>query len=339
MTRNTLHRIALLATVMVAVLISVLIAELVLRIAVPPWAFLDERTDDYWTARLRNSKSPSPLADQLDVRAAARTAYATLVAGGAGWLPPLFVRGPMSDWNFALATTRMTDALALLARRDEIVALAGRLGVTVPADLRTAYESARDTLDDANRVADAETAALRALDTAIGAVAAPRAPLVTLGLLGTAPEATLADARAAFSAGRPEAAAQAIAVTALIDSAVEVGRGRLVAAIVGLVAVIVLLIVAIVLVRRRRRRHPALVARPAEDMAHPMPSTGPDAAPPYATLADQSLGPLDGDPVAGPTDMIETPEPTDDAEPILEPETEPAPAETEPPPADRGDAP
>ena len=67
MTRNTLHRIALLATVMVAVLISVLIAELVLRIAVPPWAFLDERTDDYWTARLRNSKSPSPLADQLDV--------------------------------------------------------------------------------------------------------------------------------------------------------------------------------------------------------------------------------------------------------------------------------
>ena len=67
MIRNPLHRIALLATVMVAVLISVLIAELVLRIAVAPWAFLDERTDGYWTARLRNSKSPSPLADQLDV--------------------------------------------------------------------------------------------------------------------------------------------------------------------------------------------------------------------------------------------------------------------------------
>ena len=76
--------------------------------------------------------------------------------------------------------------------------------------------------------------------------------------------------------------------------------------------------------------------------------SGPDAAPPYATLADQSLGPLDGDPVAGPTDMIETPEPTDDAEPTLDPEpepepapaeTEPPPAETEPPPADRGDAP
>ena len=230
-------------------------------------------------------------AETLDARAAARSAYTALVRAGADWRAPFYVRGPMSDWDFPTATTRIAEANALLARRDAIAATAAQLGVTPPADLRTAYQAAGDSLDQANQTAASEEAAVRSLAIATEAVAEPRAPLVNLGLLGTTPETALADARTAFSAGLAGAEARAAAVTALIDGAVDVGRGRLVAAIAILVVAIVLLVIAIVLVRRRgnRRREIALAAATAAAPG----SADPAGDPPYATLADQSSGPPD----------------------------------------------
>lgn len=259
-------------------------------------------------------------AQLLDQRAAARAVYAALVQAGADWQAPFYVRGPMSDWDFATATARIAEAKAVLENRDAIAAMAARLGVTVPTNLRTAYQTARDSLDDANRIATDETAALRALATATDALDAPRAPLVVLGLLGTTPDAGLAAARSAFSAGQADASVQAAAVTALIDGAVSVGRGRLLVVIVVLAIGLILLAVAIVLVRRRRRLTregaSAMVADGASAIATEStgaPSLDPsgvgDAEPPYATLADQSSRP-----------------------------SGPEPIEPEPPPADRGDA-
>jgi hypothetical protein len=268
------------------------------------------------------------LAEDLDARAAARTAYAALLQAGADWRPPFYVRGAMSAWDFATATSRIEEATTLLGRRDAIAAIAAPLGVTLPADLRTTYQAARDSLADANRVADTELAAARALATATAAVGEPRAPLMTLGLLGTTPEVGLAAARSAFSAGAVDAGAQAAAVTALIDGAVSIGRGRLLVGIAILVALLVLLGIAIVLIVRRRRHRVALAvatAGPGEDVPLPAdaeattaeappettaeappettaaepPATtaeAPSAAdgePPYATLADQSIGPVD----------------------------------------------
>ncbi len=227
-------------------------------------------------------------AADLDARAAARSAYAALVSAGAGWQPPAYVRDPLTTWSFPTATSRIAEASAVLARRDALAAEATRLGVGLPADLQTAYQAARDSLADADRVATTETAAIQALATAIDAVAAPRAPLVVLGLLGTTPEVDLAGARAAFSAGAADAAARAAAVTALIDGAVAIGRRRLLAVVAGLGVAVVLLVVAIVIVRRRRRR----AARP-----------GAAGGPPYATLADQP-DPVEPDPVE-PANRIE----------------------------------
>jgi hypothetical protein len=255
-------------------------------------------------------------ADMLDERAAALGAYAALVAAGADWRPPFYVRGPLSDWDFAAATTRIAEATALLARRDAIAATADALGVAVPADLRTAYEAASDSFADASGIADTEEAAIRALATAASAVDAPRAPLVTLGLIGMTPEADLAAVRSLFSAGQAGAEAQAAALTALIDGAVEVGRGRLVAAIAVLVVLVVLLIVAVVLLRRRRGQRRSLAAALAASAA-PAAPVGPA---PYATLADQSSPPLDDGPVP---DADRASEATDGSDP---------------PPADRGDA-
>jgi hypothetical protein len=262
-------------------------------------------------------------AGMLDQRASARTAYAALVTAGGDWRAPFYVRGPLSDWSFQAATDRIAQATAVLGRRDGIAAIAARLGVAVPGDLRAAYEAAPDSLDEANHVADTETGAVRALATATEAVGAPRAPLVTLGLLGTAPDADLAAARSAFSAGRTDAQARALAVTALIDGAVSIGRGRFIAAIAIVVAIVVLLVIAIVMTRRRRREGLAvgLAATGAADgpggadvpVAGAVPVSATDGEAPYATLAD----------------------PTHERD---APDAETATDATGPPPADTGDA-
>jgi hypothetical protein len=265
----------------------------------------------------------------LDDRTTARAAYEDLVTVSAGWKAPFFVRAPMSDWDFATATTRIEQARTFIDRKVEIEAGAGLLQLTPSADLQDAYEDARDSLDNANRMADNEIASIHALVTATQAVQEPRAPLVVLGLLGTTPEAALAAARIAFTNGSPFAADQAKAVTALIDGAVEIGRGRLVAAIVVLVAAVVLLVLTVVLLRRRSRLHREQAAG-GDGAILPAVAGGSipagAAEPPYATLADQSDRPLDpDDPDAGPGTT--EPDPATDAGDA-----------NGPPPAARGDA-
>ena len=271
-------------------------------------------------------------AKTLDDRTTARALYDDLATVSAGWKLPFFVRGPMSDWDFATATTRIDQARTFIDRKVEIEAAAGLLQLTPPADVQAAYEDARDSLDDANRIADEEIAALHALVTATQAVQEPRAPLVVLGLLGTTPEAALAAARAAFGNGSAVVADQARAVTAMIDGAVEIGRGRLLTAIVVLVAAVALLVVAVLLLRRRARLRREQVAggdvallAAAADVSIP----GRAAEPPYATLADQSGRPLDPDEPAAGADTTE-PDPAADATDATD--------ASGPPPAARGDA-
>jgi len=265
----------------------------------------------------------------LDERATARASYADVVGAGAGWKQPFYVRGPMSDWDFATATTRIAEARAFLDRKSEIGAAAGLLQLPVSPDLESAYESAQDSFDLANRMADQEIASLHALVTATQAVEAPRAPLVALGLIGAMPEAALAAARIAFTNGSALAADQANAVTALIDGAVDAGRGRLLAAIVVLVVSVVLLVIAILLVRRRGRR------------LQRMHVSGGAAEPPYATLADQSGGPFDPDAATAGSAPIEPIPAADEIRAMnatrTTDETRTTDA-TEPPPAARGDA-
>lgn len=226
----------------------------------------------------------------LDSRKAARAAYAELVRVGADWRVPFFVRSPISTWDFPVATERTAQARAVIARRDEIAALTGPLGVEAPASLRNAYQGARDSLDEAATIGDTTLAAARALTGADAAMRAPRDAIVSLGLLGTAPGTDLATARAAFAAGDADAEARATALAALIAGAGEVGRGRLAAVIVGLTVIVVLLAVALVLLRRRQRGRAAAASAPSAALADPA------GGPPYATLADQSGGRLDDPP-------------------------------------------
>ncbi len=254
----------------------------------------------------------------LDARAEARTAYAGLVAAGGDWRPPFYVRGPMSDWRFEVAKTRIAEADAVLARRDELERLTANLGLAAPPALHDAYQTATDSLDGATAIATGEIAAANALTVATSAVAAPRAPFVTIGLLGETPETALAAARDAFTSDAPDAGARALAVTALIDGAVAVGRSRaLTGALV--VAVAAIGLIALVLVLRRRRRGQRL-----------------------AIAAAAASAPAPGGAAFGPSldELGSVPDPSADPAPyatLADPAVEPEP-EAPPPPADHGDA-
>lgn len=226
----------------------------------------------------------------LDARAAARSAYAALVTAGGDWLPPFYVRKPMSDWQFDVATARIAEATAVLAKRDDLAKVVTALGLTAPPALRDAYQTATDSLAAADAIASSELAAANALTAASTAVAAERAPFVALGLWGEQPEASLAAARDAFSRGAPDAEAKAVAVAALIAGALEVGRGRALTIALAIASATILLIVVVLLVVRRRRRRGAraLAFAPADGSAQ---ADGPADGSPYATLADPDTGP------------------------------------------------
>ena len=251
--------------------------------------------------------------ERLDARATARTAYHELADAGGDWLPPAFVRVPMSSWDFTTAQQRIPAATAVLASRDRLAALLAPIGVDPPTDLRGAYESATTGLADAQALAVRELAAGQALVAAKTAAAAPRDAIASIGLIGATPDADWAAALTAFQRGDPDAAERAQAVTSLIGGAPAIGRGRVTVAIGSLIVVALLVAAAVLLVRRRRA-----AMRPAMGPA-PWPVTRvprSDRPASYATLPDQSAD-------AAPTSV----EPPTTAAPDATPDRPPDPPE------------
>jgi hypothetical protein len=192
----------------------------------------------------------------LDERAEAREAYRDLVAAGDGWLPPYAVRAPMSVWRFALASSQIESAMAVLELRDEIDARAADLGVHVPPGLEADYENQVADVGLAMVPARARLEALSELESMVAAVALPRDALAELGLLAEpAPEARLDDAKAAFENGEFALVAErSDALGASLAAAPEVGRGRAILGGASLLAVVGIGLVGVVGVRRARRQ-------------------------------------------------------------------------------------
>jgi hypothetical protein len=174
----------------------------------------------------------------------------------------------------------------VLATRDQIAALASRIGVDPPGDLRSAYETATDSLASVQTRADSELGAARALVAADAAAARPRDTLVGIGLLGESPDAALTAARSAFQAGAADAASRAQAVTAVLDGAAAVGQSRLTTGIGALVIITLLVIAALFVIPRRRTWIGDGIRQ-----AHPAVAATADAPASYATLPDQPAAP------------------------------------------------
>ena len=258
---------------------------------------------------------PPGSSDVLRARATARAAYHALLTAEDGWATPYAVRQPLDAWQFTAADDRIAAAARIVGLRDETATLAAGEGLTPSVDLETAFEHARDAtaLASASALAEETETALEAVATADLAAAAPRDWLVTLGLDGNDPDADLAAARGAWTAGDlGTAASRAALVASVLAAAPELGRTRAIEVGLGIAAV---LLVFLVLVRRRRlrRRRAAADADAAMVVGAPggasadAPAAGPPAAGAlaspvwpdrYATLPPSA--PPDGDPAPGP---------------------------------------
>jgi hypothetical protein len=190
----------------------------------------------------------------LDERAAAREDYAATVRAAAGWELPQSVRRALDAWQFSQARALLAQARDVLDRRSTLEHEAAAANLRLPDAVERAFEGDAG-FRAASTEADAESAAIRAL------VAAERTrptnpDLVTqLGLLGSSPDTSIADARSDFEADRlSDAVANAESARGAWLTAADVGRERLLR--IGLAALLAVLLLALGvrwLTGRRRR--------------------------------------------------------------------------------------
>jgi hypothetical protein len=230
----------------------------------PDWRglldLLEERTDatydDLWRTWVARD-TDLPL---LDVRSATRQHYEAVVVAAGDWRLPRPVRDALRSWRFEEAGALLTDAEAGLAGRASVSAAAEGAGLTLPPNLRSAFED-----DDGFEDAKAETAA--ELDV-IGRYVAAEAlrpvestPLLTLGLWGLTPEARLEEARAAFTKGDLAASARASDdVASTWRFAGAIGQSRAIS--IGLIVLAGFMILALAASTWRRRRRRRLRIQP-----------------------------------------------------------------------------
>ncbi len=203
--------------------------------------------------------TPSEL-EQMTARSTARADYSNLTSDSLHWAPPLAIRKAMARWSFPEAESMITNARAVLEKRDELVRSIKPLGIAIPPSLQTAYESAEVDLNDVRvRVFD-QAGAAKELANAAAAQEAHRGLFNSVGLMGTHVTADLADATTAFEKGDTATTRTKIgAVLAAVNASHDVGRNRILLAALALLGLIVL---AVVITRRVRRRRQAAASVP-----------------------------------------------------------------------------
>lgn len=189
--------------------------------------------------------------EKLTFRYETRGEYSHLVDEGRGWLPPFYVREPMSTWDFEMATSRIAEARNVLDTRFQVEENLVRLGLTPAGTLEDAYESATDTLGDVQSLADGLVETTDTVVEAAGVVDADRNFLMEVGLFGSDLEAEYQEALDRLEAEDLDAAAvEAEEVILMIQEAERAGQLRL-----GMAAGALVLVAGtttMVLVRRRR---------------------------------------------------------------------------------------
>jgi hypothetical protein len=196
----------------------------------------------------------------LDQRAAARADYESLLAATDGWALPRPVRDALRAWQFTAATTELTAARQVLALRASLEQAAKASGLVLPDRIRTLFEAG--DFQGALVEAQAEQAAITAIDDATAGRPASGDLTATVGLVAQDPEHDLASARAALASGDAAGAVTAAdrAAQAWMTAPGE-GRRRLLM-VVSLAVALGVLGASLTGRIRRSRRHPSAVAAP-----------------------------------------------------------------------------
>ena len=190
----------------------------------------------------------------LDARGPARLAYVQTLEAALPWRLPPSIREAMRAWQFGVAGELSAEAEAVLVQRDALEASAAAAGVTLPDQLREAFEGPGG-LEGAAAEAEFEQAIVDAIATAEAARPTTTDPgeqiMIFIGLIATDPEGRIALARTSLTVGDTETAyVAALAAEAAWIDAADLGRTRLVSTVLLTFALLLLAS----LVRQRRRR-------------------------------------------------------------------------------------
>jgi hypothetical protein len=190
----------------------------------------------------------------LDERAAARTSYEAVRARAEPWLMPRVVRDSLRVWQFGQTAELLASATKALDDRDAVLDAAAGAGIAPPSTMETDFEGPRG-FAVTSAEAEAELAAIAAYRDA--AATKPIQPSIfhQVGLWNSDPSAAMAVAATAFTGGdlraTVESAAYARQVWARAD---DVGRNRIVAAVLTTSAVLLGLWLCVRWYRDRRVR-------------------------------------------------------------------------------------
>ena len=191
-------------------------------------------------------------APSLDARAAARASYLRTLALADGWQLPRAIRDALRSWQFDTAERLMADARTVLARRKAVAEIAERDGVTLSATMQSLFESG--SMTEASTHADAQRAAMLAIEDAAASRSADDDILSRIGMLGEHPEQSLSEARLLLAQDDFEgAAAAAERAFRAWTIAWEEGRRRVLMTLAALATVVVLGSAAVGTFRRSRR--------------------------------------------------------------------------------------
>ena len=218
-------------------------------------------------------------AASLDARAQARASYGRTLALADGWQLPRAIRDALRSWQFDTAETLMADARTVLAQRKAVAGIAERDGVALTTTMQSLFESG--AMAEASAHAEAQRAAMLAIEDAEASRSADDDILSRIGMLGEHPEQSLRQARLLLAQDDFEgsAAASDRALRAW-TVAWEEGRRRVLMAL-ATIATVVVLGSAIVGTFRRSRREAASAACPVRHPGATAPPR-PDAPPPSA---------------------------------------------------------
>ena len=210
----------------------------------------------------------------LEDRATTIARYDELATAGGEWAVPLGIRRAMEAWSFTSADEGIDAALVVIDQRQVLTDLGADLDLALPAGIEAAYEDARLPLDGlADRMAE-QIAAAREIERITDASSGVPGLIARIGLLGSALDPLVDQARAAFEAGdlaRVDEKVQAF--DEAHDEAEAEGWARVGAAVLTLATVVG---VSLLAARLRRGRSDPFVHAPSEPP--PLPEETDDAA-------------------------------------------------------------
>jgi hypothetical protein len=196
--------------------------------------------------------------EQLEQRDEARSKLADLEAVAAGWVTPIVVRRPMSEWKFDDALTAMAEATVVLNMRDRLFEKAAAANLEISDFMQTSYEVVDGTFDHILAYGEARLQAIDVIEAAEAELAIEPDLMTQVGLWrNDDPKQLVVAARGAYNDDYPDRAV-ALAERAVTDLAAvrDLGVERTRNAVIVAAALVVLLLALLIwwIVRRRRRK-------------------------------------------------------------------------------------